>query len=50
MIKFHEKAVVESSITVGKNQLKLNLVVYTPTVSAARRDAVLGGIPKILRV
>ena len=47
MIKFHEKAVVESSITVGKNQLKLNLAVYIPTVSAARRDAVLGGIPTI---
>jgi bifunctional enzyme CysN/CysC len=28
-------------------QLKLNLVTYTPTVSAARRDAVLGGIPTI---
>jgi bifunctional enzyme CysN/CysC len=28
-------------------QLKLNLVVYTPTVSAARRDAVMGGIPTI---
>jgi len=29
------------------NQLNLNLVVYTPTVSAARRDAVMGGIPTI---
>jgi phosphoadenosine phosphosulfate reductase len=28
-------------------QLDLNLVVYTPTVSAARRDAVMGGIPTI---
>ncbi len=28
-------------------QLKLNLVAYTPTVSAARQDAVLGGIPTI---
>ena len=27
------------------NQLNLNLVVYTPAVSAARRDAVMGGIP-----
>jgi len=29
------------------NQLNLNLVVYAPTVSAARRDAVMGGIPTI---
>ena len=29
------------------SQLDLNLVVYTPTVSAARRDAVMGGIPTI---
>ena len=28
-------------------QLKLNLVVHTPAVSAARRDAVMGGIPSI---
>tara|TARA_B110000027_G_scaffold131190_1_gene155069 strand:- start:185 stop:2176 length:1992 start_codon:yes stop_codon:yes gene_type:complete len=28
-------------------QLKLNLVVRTPAVSAARRDAVMGGIPNI---
>ncbi len=28
-------------------QLKLNLVTYTPTVSVARQDAVLGGIPTI---
>ena len=28
-------------------QLNLNLVVYTPAVSAARRDAVMGGIPTI---
>tara|TARA_B110000879_G_scaffold163717_1_gene211426 strand:- start:8146 stop:10137 length:1992 start_codon:yes stop_codon:yes gene_type:complete len=28
-------------------QLELNLVVHTPTVSAARRDAVMGGIPSI---
>ena len=28
-------------------QLELNLVVHTPAVSAARRDAVMGGIPSI---
>ncbi|MDC9720102.1 MAG: sulfate adenylyltransferase subunit CysN [Gammaproteobacteria bacterium] len=28
-------------------QLDLNIVVYTPTVSAARRDAIMGGIPTI---
>jgi bifunctional enzyme CysN/CysC len=28
-------------------QLNLNLVVHTPAVSAARRDAVMGGIPSI---
>lgn len=28
-------------------QLKLNLKVYTPVISAARRDAVLGGIPMV---